>query len=966
VSSITVTAYGAQGGTLGSAQAPAYGGNGGEAEATLGVNPGDPVEVQVGGQGGPDGSAGYNGGGAGGPGTPGNGGQGSASGLTGAGGGGASDVRTGSCASTVNCGLSARVLVAGGGGGTAGSETGAAAGASQGGGGGNPAGGTGGTDPDSATAGGGGGGGSQSIGGAGGAGDPSSACTSPAGFGVPGGVVTTQDAGGAGGAGATAINALGGALGGSGGGGGGGGYYGGGGGGGSCENDFAGGGGGGSSYGPSGATFVNNYWAVGNGQVTISYAVPTSAATTTTVSAPGTDTPGTAIPASAISATLSGAVAGAGGDVFITVFGPQSSAPTTCTSGGTLVGGAPVNGNGTYYSQNAFTPATAGTYWWYASYTGDTDDPPSNSGCGAGMTSTVVTTPVPTVTVGAPPVGTPGTAIPASAITATLSGASSGASGTINFTVFGPQSSPPSDCATGGTYIGTALVSGNGAYNPPEGFTPSAAGTYWWYASYSGDSNDLGSNSACGAGMTSTGVFSPAASTTTTVTAPGTGTTGTAIAASSITATLSGAGSGAGGTITFTVFGPQSSPPADCTSGGTTVGTASVSGSGSYNPSAGFTPSAAGTYWWYASYGGDAGDQPSNSGCGTGMTSTVVASPVAATTTTTLSAPGTDTTGTAIGASAIGASLSGAGSGATGTITFTVFGPQSSPPSTCTSGGTTVGTAAVSGNGSYHPSAGFTPTTAGTYWWYASYGGDAGDQPSNSGCGSGMTHTVVSGRAAATTTTTVTSSANPSIPGQAVTYTATVSSTNGGGSVTFYDGPSPIRGCTGLRLNNSGKATCRVTYAAAGSHSITAVYSGDTGYAGSRSAPLTQRVVAVNADLKIGLSVPAQAADGATVTETVTVTNQGPVTASGVVTMLTEPAGLTVTRASGASVHGQVLTWDAASLAPGRTLTYTVTVKVSANARGTLLVEASVRSATPDPSPLNNLAAERVIITNKK
>jgi hypothetical protein len=109
------------------------------------------------------------------------------------------------------------------------------------------------------------------------------------------------------------------------------------------------------------------------------------------------------------------------------------------------------------------------------------------------------------------------------------------------------------------------------------------------------------------------------------VSAPGTGTAGTAIAATAVTATLAGTASGTG-TITFTVFGPTSpsSPPADCTTGGTTVGTAAVSGDNTYNPSAGFTPGSAGTYWWYASYGGDGTNAASNSGCGTGMTSTTV------------------------------------------------------------------------------------------------------------------------------------------------------------------------------------------------------------------------------------------------------------------------------------------------------------------------------------------------------
>ena len=56
----------------------------------------------------------------------------------------------------------------------------------------------------------------------------------------------------------------------------------------------------------------------------------------------------------------------------------------------------------------------------------------------------------------------------------------------------------------------------------------------------------------------------------------------------------------AGGTITFTVFGPQATAPTACTGGGTTVGTATVAGNGTYNPSRRLHPDKAGTYWWYA------------------------------------------------------------------------------------------------------------------------------------------------------------------------------------------------------------------------------------------------------------------------------------------------------------------------------------------------------------------------------
>jgi hypothetical protein len=214
---------------------------------------------------------------------------------------------------------------------------------------------------------------------------------------------------------------------------------------------------------------------------------------------------------------------------------------------------------------------------------------------------------------------------------------------------------------------------------------------------------------------------------------------GSPIPASSISAALAG-GSAPTGTITFTVFGPQASPPSSCTSGGTTVGTASASGDWTYQPSTGFTPPSPGDYWWYARYGGDVGDEPSTSTCGPDMAETSVLSKVTPTLST--SGPLGGVVGSPITASSISAALAG-GSAPTGTITFTVFGPQASPPSSCTSGGTTVGTASVNGSGMYQPSGALTPVAPGEYWWFASYNGDAGDEPATSACGALMAQTLV-------------------------------------------------------------------------------------------------------------------------------------------------------------------------------------------------------------------------------
>jgi hypothetical protein len=229
-------------------------------------------------------------------------------------------------------------------------------------------------------------------------------------------------------------------------------------------------------------------------------------------------------------------------------------------------------------------------------------------------------------------------------------------------------------------------------------------------------------------------VASPALS----IVAPAAGTAASEIASSAIQASLT-SGAVPSGTITFKVFGPQATAPTDC-AGGTPVGTASVSGNGSYSPGAGFTPSSAGDYWWYASYDGDSNNKPATSTCGGAMAETAVgpASPSVS-----VSAPGAGTAGSVISASSISGSLSG-GASPSGTITFKVFGPQATAPTDC-AGGTPVGTASVSGNGSYSPGAGFTPSSAGDYWWYASYDGDSNNTAAGSACGATMRKTVVAG-----------------------------------------------------------------------------------------------------------------------------------------------------------------------------------------------------------------------------
>ncbi|MHB0970853.1 MAG: Ig-like domain repeat protein [Thermoanaerobaculia bacterium] len=82
------------------------------------------------------------------------------------------------------------------------------------------------------------------------------------------------------------------------------------------------------------------------------------------------------------------------------------------------------------------------------------------------------------------------------------------------------------------------------------------------------------------------------------------------------------------------------------------------------------------------------------------------------------------------------------------------------------------------------------------------------------------------------TTTTITSSPNPSSFGQAATFTATVSPSPFGGTLTFRNGGSDIGGCSGGSISG-GVSSCTTSTLAAGSHDITAIYSGDGIHLGS-------------------------------------------------------------------------------------------------------------------------------------
>lgn len=651
VTSVTATVVGAQGGT--SFVGGASGGLGAQATGTIAVTPGESLflEVNVLGAGGGRQNGGFQ--------VAGNG-------------GGESDVRTcsaaGTCAGTT---LASRLLVAGGGGGQ-----GTFA----------PNGGNAGT-PGPAGDGGTGGG---RLNGAGGTG-ATAAAPGTGGAGTDGGLTggNGDPAGGAGGVGANT-----GAAQGVGGGGGGAGWFGGGGGGSAAFNNDAGGsGGGGSSHADASVTGASFSQATSGPSVTLTFSAP--ALTTTpnrTTAALGS---GTTLTDSAV---LSGGN-NPTGTITFTLAAPGGSAVDTEM--------VPVNGNGTYSTPVGFSigaGAAAGTYQWDASYSGDSNnaDVTDNSDPGEQVvvspaSPALTTTPSPTSAM----LGPAPTTLTDSA---TLSGGSA-PTGTITFTLVA-NSGPVVDTET-------VTVNGNGTYTTPTGFTlpttGTAAGTYQWNATYSGDGNN---NAFSDTGSPSERVVvSPASPTLTTTPNPTTATAGSG-ATLKDSAVLSG-GAAPTGTITFLLV----------RAGGTVVDTetVAVNGNGTYTTPTGFTLSAtavAAGYQWDVTYSGDADNLTVTDA--NNPTELVIVSP-AITVLTTTPSPTAVTLATQPSTLNDSAVLSG-GSAPTGTITFTLFVNGGASP-------VDTETVSVNGNGTYTTPTGFTlPTTAaavGTYQWDASYSGDS-------------------------------------------------------------------------------------------------------------------------------------------------------------------------------------------------------------------------------------------------
>jgi hypothetical protein len=238
------------------------------------------------------------------------------------------------------------------------------------------------------------------------------------------------------------------------------------------------------------------------------------------------------------------------------------------------------------------------------------------------------------------------------------------------------------------------------------------------------------------------------------------------------------------------------------------------------------------------------------------------------------------------------------------------------------------------------------PTLVGQYAVGAAFRDNSG---ANTSSGAQSTLDVVPGALSSITlspsTTTITL-------GGSQTYSVT-------GYDTYGNSLGDVSRATSLAISPNGSCTgTTCTASTAGTHTVSA----------SDGSVTTQAVLDVNpatpsaADLAVKISGPGSSVTtGANVAYAVTVTNNGPGTATGVTTAV-GLSGLGSVSENVAAKSGSILGitgvfFTQGTLAPHGTLTYVLSGTVSAKAPGSVDVVAATGSSVHDPNVLNNLTA---------
>ncbi len=569
-----------------------------------------------------------------------------------------------------------------------------------------------------------------------------------------------------------------------------------------------------------------------------------------TVTSGATDEPFTVNQASpSISTVLSTSTITLGGSVTdsVTVSGLGNGFP--CATGTVLFEVSTDNGatwnplgqtkiltNG-YAVSDSYTPASTGTFYFRATYSGDgnylgsqSDNAAEPLAINQASPSILTTLSTSTLTLGQ-----------SLHDTATVTGSSGfvAPSGSVTFWV--------STDGTSWSQLGSAVDLIGGSATSAD-FTPTSAGSYYFQAIYSGDSNYISVSSDSTSEPFSVTKAQPCVSTQLSVS--------TLTLGSSLTDSVTVTGLGIGyptpqGTVQFQVSTNNGA------SWSTFGATKTLSGGTAVSDS--YKPTATGTYYFRAIYTGDSNYQSSQSG----NTAEPLAVQAAPSSTTTVLSCSTITLGGSVTDKAL---VSG---GATGQVTFQV---STNAVNFVQYGATKTLSGGSATSDSYKPAA------AGTYYFRAVYLGDTthpGSQSSNTA--EPLTVNL------ATPTIKTTLSACTLTLGQSIYDTATVSGLSGfvapSGSVTFWvstDTHSWSQVGGSVALSSGSAVSASFTPTMAGSYYFQARYSGDSNYAPASSGATCEPFCVNKASTCVSTSLSSSSITlGASVTDSVTVKGTG-------------------------------------------------------------------------------------------
>ncbi len=547
------------------------------------------------------------------------------------------------------------------------------------------------------------------------------------------------------------------------------------------------------SAGVTTATFTTTTLAVGTHAITAVYAGDTNDVTSssTTLSySVAKDSTGITLTATPTAPVYGQKV------TFKATLAVASPGKGTSTGVITFMDGTTVLGAGTLSTSGGITTATfstsalaMGSHSITAIYAGDTDDVASTS---ATLSYAVAKDSTSTTLTATPTTAVYGQAVTFKAVVAVVSPGAGTPTGTVTF-------------KDGSTTLGLGTLSTSGGVTFATLTTELAVGTHSLTTTYAGDSDDTESTSA-----TLSYIVAKDSTKTSLIATPSSSVYGQAITFKA-TVTVASPGVGAPtGTVTFK-------------DGSTVLGSAALNFNGGV-PLATFTTTmlAVGTHSITAVYAGDSNDVTS--------TSAALSYAVAkdSTKTSLTVAPSSSVYGQAV---AFKATVAVANPGAgipTGTVTFK-------------DGSTTLGTGTLTTSGGI-TTATFTTTTlaAGTHSITAVYVGDVDDATSTS---TALSYSV----AKDSTNISLTATPTTATHGQAVTFKAAVAVASPGkgtptGVVTFMDGATILGTGTLSTVNGVTIATFTTSALAVGTHSIIAIYDGDTDDLTSTSTALSLKV----------------------------------------------------------------------------------------------------------------------------